>query len=58
MASKSAKKTTSPQVKAFRKAARELEADESEERFDAALRKIIRHKARSAPARAQKKAND
>ena len=33
------------QLKAFRKAAKELGADESEERFQDALRKIARHKA-------------
>lgn len=32
------------QVKAFRKAARELGADESEERFEDALRKIAKRK--------------
>lgn len=32
------------QVRAFRKAARELGADASEEQFDAALRKVARHK--------------
>jgi hypothetical protein len=32
------------QVRAFRKAARQLGADESEERFDAALKKVARHK--------------
>jgi len=40
--SKSTKKPQ--QIRAFRKAARELEADESEERFDAALKKVARHK--------------
>lgn len=32
------------QVRAFRKAARELGADESEANFDAALKKVARHK--------------
>jgi hypothetical protein len=32
------------QIKAFRKAARDLEADDSEEPFDAALRTIAKHR--------------
>jgi hypothetical protein len=37
-------KATGDQVREFRKAARELGADESEAAFDAALGKIARHK--------------
>jgi hypothetical protein len=36
------------QAAAFRKAARELGADDSEERFQDALRKIARHKTKTA----------
>jgi hypothetical protein len=32
------------QIKVFREAARELEADESEDVFDSALKKIAKHK--------------
>jgi len=38
------RKPQSNQVRAFRKAARELGADESEANFDAALKKVARHK--------------
>jgi hypothetical protein len=37
------------QVKAFRKAARELGADKSDERFKDALRKIAKHKPNAKP---------
>ena len=39
------------QAKAFRKAAREPGADESEERFQDALRKIAKHKTVSNPVK-------
>jgi hypothetical protein len=39
-----AKKENPNQVRAFRKAARDLGADESEANFDAALKKVARHK--------------
>jgi hypothetical protein len=42
------------QIRAFRKAARDLEADESEERFDAALKKIAKSKAHDSENRKQK----
>lgn len=38
------KKTQGKQVAGFRKAARELEADESESRFDTALKTVAKHK--------------
>jgi hypothetical protein len=44
MAPKSPKKTGSSQLRAFRKAARELGADESEARFDTALKTVAKHK--------------
>ncbi|HTQ83751.1 MAG TPA: hypothetical protein VMI47_10835 [Pseudolabrys sp.] len=37
------------QVSDFRKAARELGADESEEAFDAALKKVVRQKTKDDP---------
>jgi len=37
------------QVKAFRKAARELGADQSDDRFKDALRKIAKHKPEPQP---------
>ncbi len=42
------------QIRAFRKAARELEADESEERFAAALKKIAKSKRQDSDSRKQK----
>ena len=41
---KKTKKDQGNQVRAFRKAARELGADESGQRFDAALKKVAKHK--------------
>jgi hypothetical protein len=41
---KKAKATPDDQVKRFRKAARELGCDESEERFQEALRTVAKHK--------------
>jgi hypothetical protein len=35
-------KTSKPQINKFRETARELQADESEERFDEALRKVAK----------------
>ena len=43
-----AKSDAKRQIAAFRKAARELGADDSEERFQDALRKIARHKTKTA----------
>lgn len=37
------------QVRAFRKAARDLGTDESEANFDAALKKVARHKPKDDP---------
>ena len=48
MASKDIKKDQ--QIKGFRKAARELGADESEERFNDALRKVGKHKVKPSDA--------
>jgi hypothetical protein len=42
-------KVQGDQVRAFRKAARELGADESEAGFDAALKKVARHKSVDDP---------
>jgi hypothetical protein len=42
--SRDAKKTQDDQVKAFRKAARELGGDESDQRFKDALRRIAKHR--------------
>jgi hypothetical protein len=42
-------KTDDDQAKAFRKAARDLGADESEERFQEALRKVAKHKPPDRP---------
>ena len=39
------------QVAAFRKAARELGLDESEERFQATLRTLAKHKSRPEPVK-------
>jgi hypothetical protein len=50
--SRAPKRKPDDQVKAFRKAARELGRDESDERFKNALRKIAKHKARSKSASA------
>jgi hypothetical protein len=47
------KKNETDQVKAFRKAARELGCDENEERFQGALRTIA--KAKPKPSRGQPK---
>jgi hypothetical protein len=41
---KGPKRDKSQQVRNFRKAARELGTDESEANFDAALKKVARHK--------------
>jgi hypothetical protein len=41
---KSANVSDRGQIRGFRKAARDLKADVSEERFDAALKKVARHK--------------
>ncbi len=46
---KARKPTPDDQVKAFRKAARELGCDESEERFQEALRTIAKRKPRPQP---------
>ena len=42
--SRAPKNKPADQVKAFRKAARELGCDESEERFQEALRTVAKHK--------------
>jgi hypothetical protein len=47
---KKQKKNQGDQVRAFRKAARELGADESEERFNAALKTVAKHKNDPKPA--------
>lgn len=44
MTGKSPAKPPASQIDSFRSAARELGCDESEERFDAALGKIVKHK--------------
>jgi hypothetical protein len=44
------------QVKTFRKAARELGADESEERFQDALRKVAKAKPQPHPPKKTKRA--
>jgi hypothetical protein len=47
---KKAKKTQAPkQITAFRKAARDLGADESETNFDSTLKKVVRHKPLANP---------
>jgi len=48
------KKDDRSQVKAFRKAARELGADESEARFDTALKMVARHKPANTAAKERK----
>jgi hypothetical protein len=45
------------QLRAFRKAARELGADKSDERFKAALRKIAKHKPKPEAQQAKKGSN-
>jgi hypothetical protein len=49
--------TEKSQLAAFRKAARELGADESAERFDAALKTIAKHKPRTTPDKIKPTAN-
>jgi hypothetical protein len=49
-------KSDAEQAKAFRKAARELEADESEERFQDALRKVAKAKPQPLPPKKSKRA--
>jgi methionine synthase I (cobalamin-dependent) len=46
------------QISAFRKAARDLGADESEANFDAALSKIARHKAKPGSEALAKRADE
>jgi hypothetical protein len=43
------------QVAAFRKAARELGADDNEERFKEALRTVAKHKPKQITGKAEKK---
>jgi hypothetical protein len=47
---KSPKQSDKEQVQAFRKAARELGCDESEERFQDALRTVAKQKTKPKPA--------
>jgi hypothetical protein len=49
-------KKPSDQVRAFRKAARELGCDDSEERFKEALRAVAKHKPQPQPTKKRKPA--
>lgn len=48
VAKKTAKRSPQMQVRAFRKAARQLGCDESEERFQDALRTVAKHKPKTS----------
>jgi hypothetical protein len=52
---KAQKPKADDQVKAFRKAARELGCDESEERFQDALRTLAKHRPKETKTRDRKK---